>query len=164
MGTHPIFESDFDCLTDKRLEMKNILFCITTLVKSSEIVKRDTLAQLTCDNLRFTDESKKYFEANCTSPTIIDDIKDLLKADTTSKLIIPGLECQCGDDSSKTEPCIGMCYKLTDIPASQMWAVSFFFINLVLAVAIVILWGSDTTAKSRLTTSLFSRFLFFVRF
>ena len=28
-----------------------------------------------------------------------------------------------------------------------MWAVSFFFINLVLAVAIVILWGSDTTGK-----------------
>ena len=40
-----------------------------------------------------------------------------------------------------------MCYKLTDIPASQMWAVSFFFINLVLAVAIVILWGSDTTGE-----------------
>ena len=58
--------------------------------------RRDTLAQLTCDNLQFTDQSKEYFEANCTSPTIIDDIKDLFKADTTSKLIIPGLECQCG--------------------------------------------------------------------
>ena len=38
---------------------------------------------------------------------------------------------------------------MADIPSTQMWAVSFFFVNLVLAVAIGILFMSNSTPGNK---------------
>ena len=40
--------------------------------------------------------------------------------------------------------CLGMCMNITDTGATQAWAVSFFFLNLVLAITIAILFMSNT--------------------
>jgi len=35
MGTHPIFESDFDCLTDLRVEIRNVVWVFGRFVQAA---------------------------------------------------------------------------------------------------------------------------------
>ena len=62
-----------------------------------------------------------------------------------NNIIIADAEKQTQLDTNNTESCLGACYRIPDIPSTQMWAVSFFFVNLVLAVAIGILFMSNST-------------------
>merc|ERR1712048_293281 len=154
MGTHPIFESDFDCLTEKIMRNLALLASLATVFADDET----STSPRTDDGctVEVTEDSKEKFKTACKSPTIIDDINDLFNPGSTHQI---DMQCTktCGDQAAETISCIGMCYKTVDVPSTQMWAVSFFFVNLVLAVAIGILFMSNSTPA---TAPPYNKFVF----
>merc|ERR1712241_30386 len=94
-----------------------------------------------CEQWKFDDATQKEMNEKCTDKTLVDDItgEGWIKHD--SKSYYEG-SCVCSDDPSQTKSCIAVCNLVPDTGANQAWAVSFFFINIVLAIIVAILFMS----------------------
>merc|ERR1712235_58756 len=84
MGTHPIFESDFDCLTEMRFELCGgievpnwIVFQLTKISKENDIEKIKEISRTATTLMKKTDhndideENRKYLEENAEGISVI---------------------------------------------------------------------------------------------
>merc|ERR1711953_212393 len=59
MGTHPIFESDFDCLTDQRCEMENLQIMAERMA-SQKIQNQEDISAALKEFQQVKDENQKF--------------------------------------------------------------------------------------------------------
>ncbi|CAG5081290.1 Oidioi.mRNA.OKI2018_I69.PAR.g9832.t1.cds [Oikopleura dioica] len=101
----------------------------------------------------------------CKDPTLWAELSDLLQGNfehVHTKVLVNGCLCiTTASNSTNTiteeVDCVAACVSQTDRAANTMWAVSFMFINIVLAISVGIIFMAQSTPA---TTPPYNKFVF----
>merc|ERR1712037_641433 len=98
----------------------------------------------------------------CKDPSLWTELADLLEGNFQhehTQVLTDGCECfsKNTNSSKETVDCVAACVSQTDRAANTMWAVSFMFINIVLAISVGIIFMAQSTPA---TTPPYNKFVF----